>query len=59
MSEMGDMPVILCPGFSEQITDEKTRKMDIRKYILKPIVMNKLAHTVREMPDMNHQGYGI
>ena len=57
--QSGDIPVIVCTGFSEQITDDKTRKMDIRKHILKPIVMNKLAHTVREVPDINHQSYGI
>jgi len=49
-----DIPVILCTGFSEQITEEKAKKMGIRKYILKPIVMNKLAHTIREVLDMNH-----
>ena len=45
------MPVILCTGFSEQITEEKAKKMGIRKYILKPMVMKTLAGTVREVLD--------
>jgi len=46
-----DIPVILCTGFSEQITEEKARKMGIRKFILKPIVMKMLAQAVREVLD--------
>jgi len=46
-----DIPVILCTGFSEQITEEKAKKLGIREYILKPMVMNKLANTVRGVLD--------
>jgi PAS domain S-box-containing protein len=46
-----DIPIILCTGFSEQITEEKAQKMGIKKFILKPMVMNQLARTVREVLD--------
>ena len=46
-----DFPVVLCTGFSEQITEEKAKKMGIRKFILKPVVMSKLARTVRGVLD--------
>ena len=51
MSIRPNIPVVLCTGFSEQITEEKAKKMGIRKYIFKPMVMNKLAQTVREVLD--------
>jgi PAS domain S-box-containing protein len=51
MTIRSDIPVILCTGFSEQISEEKAKKMGIRKYIFKPMVMNKLAQTVREVLD--------
>jgi len=46
-----DIPVILCTGFSEQISEEKAKKMGISEFILKPLVMVKLAQTVREVLD--------
>ena len=46
-----EIPVILCTGFSDQISEEQALKMGIRKYILKPIVMQKLAQSVRSVLD--------
>ena len=51
MTVRPDIPVILCSGFSEQITEEKAGQLGIRKYILKPMVMQTLAATVREVLD--------
>jgi hypothetical protein len=34
-----------------KLTEEKAKKMGIREYILKPMVMNKLAQTVRGVLD--------
>ena len=42
-----DMPVILCTGFSEQISEESAKELGIRKFILKPLVMDNLATAVR------------
>lgn len=46
-----DMPVILCTGFSEQVTREDVKAMGIRTLLMKPIVWGKLAKTVREALD--------
>ena len=45
------MPVILCTGFSEQISEGSAKEMGIREFILKPLVMDKLARTVRSVFD--------
>ncbi|MBW2168751.1 MAG: PAS domain S-box protein [Deltaproteobacteria bacterium] len=44
-----DIPVILCTGFSERITEEKAKEMGIRAFAMKPIVIRDLANTVREV----------
>ncbi|MFC1825634.1 PAS domain S-box protein, partial [Thermodesulfobacteriota bacterium] len=44
-----DIPVILCTGFSDQIDEEKTREMGIESFLLKPIEMQNLARTIREV----------
>ena len=44
-----DIPIILCTGFSEKITEEKAKGIGIRKFILKPISMSDLAKAIREV----------
>jgi PAS domain S-box-containing protein len=51
MSIRSDIPVILCTGFSEQISEESAKEMGIREFILKPLVMDNLARTVRSALD--------
>ena len=41
MKIRADIPVILCTGFSEHITEEHAKGLGIKEFILKPIVMNK------------------
>jgi len=42
-----DIPIILCTGFSEQITEESAKSIGIREFIMKPLVMRDLAQVVR------------
>lgn len=42
------IPIILCTGFSEKITEEKAKKMGIKAFVMKPLVMANLAETVRK-----------
>ena len=42
-----DLPVILCTGFNETITEEKALAMGIDKFVMKPIVRDDLANTIR------------
>lgn len=46
-----DIPVIICSGFSEQIDDEKARAMGINAYVMKPVVKNDLAKSIRNALD--------
>ncbi len=46
-----DLPIILCTGHSELIDEKKAKKIGISAYLSKPIVMGKLARTVREVLD--------
>jgi len=47
-----DIPIILCTGYSENITETVARKIGIRKYIQKPIMNQKLAFSIREVLDL-------
>ncbi len=44
-----DIPVILCTGFNEDITEEKALEMGIQKFIMKPVIKNDLATTIRSV----------
>ena len=46
-----DIPIILCTGFSESISEEEARAMGIRAFIFKPMVIHELAVTVRRVLD--------
>ena len=45
------LPIILCTGFSETITEEAAKRIGIQAFILKPIVMSDLAETMRKVLD--------
>lgn len=45
------MPIILCTGFSELINEETAKKKGIQAFIMKPIVMNKMANSIRKVLD--------
>lgn len=46
-----DIPVILCTGFSEQISHARAKSMGITELLLKPITTRDLAETVRRVLD--------
>jgi signal transduction histidine kinase/ActR/RegA family two-component response regulator len=46
-----DIPIILCTGYSERISSEEARKMGICQLLLKPLVMQELAETIRRALD--------
>lgn len=53
-----ELPIILCTGFSEQISEETAKEMGIRAFILKPIVLNHLAKTIRRILDSDGSSSG-
>jgi len=44
-----DIPVLLCTGFSETMSEEKATSIGIKGFLLKPIVMKDLAQKIREV----------
>lgn len=46
-----DIPVILCTGYSERLSEEKALENGIKAFAYKPIVKNDLAQIIREVLD--------
>jgi signal transduction histidine kinase/ActR/RegA family two-component response regulator len=46
-----DIPVILCTGFNETINEEKALAMGIDRFVMKPIIKDDLAKTIRSVLD--------
>jgi len=44
-----DIPVILCSGYSKNISEERISEIGINAYIRKPFVKNELLKTIRKM----------
>jgi DNA-binding response OmpR family regulator len=42
-----DLPVILCTGYNEQISEENAQSLGIQALIMKPVGMQQLAETIR------------
>jgi len=47
----GDIPIILCTGYSERISEEKAKGMGVRALVLKPFEMRELTKTLRRVLD--------
>ncbi len=54
LSVRQNFPIILCTGFSEMLNKEQARDLGIREYLMKPVVKNKLAKTIRQV--LNNRG---
>ncbi len=46
-----DIPIMLCTGYSEKISEAKALELGIKKYFQKPIVYQKLLFFIREVLD--------
>jgi len=46
-----DIPILLCTGFSETMTDEKIKSLGLRGILMKPMMMKDLARKIREILD--------
>jgi CheY-like chemotaxis protein len=47
----GDIPILICTGFSESMTDEKIQSLGIKGLLMKPMVIKDLAKKIREILD--------
>ena len=48
LSMRKDLPIIICTGFSERITQEKAAAFGIKGLLMKPIVKSELAQMMRK-----------
>ena len=46
-----DMPIILCTGFNELVTEEKAKAMGIREFAMKPLNLRSIAELIRKALD--------
>ncbi|MCK5493023.1 MAG: response regulator, partial [Candidatus Omnitrophica bacterium] len=46
-----DMPVVICTGFSELITDKKAKAIGVKKLVMKPVIKKDMAKVIREVLD--------
>ncbi|MCD4742236.1 MAG: response regulator, partial [Desulfobacteraceae bacterium] len=46
-----DIPILLCTGFSETISEEKAESMGVRGFLLKPMIKKDFSQKIREMLD--------
>lgn len=46
-----DIPIIICTGFSEVISEKKAKAIGIRKFIVKPILRKDIAKIIRVVLD--------
>ena len=43
-----DIPIVLCTGFSELITEEKAKAIGIREFVMKPLGLKSIAELIRK-----------
>jgi CheY-like chemotaxis protein len=48
-----DLPIIICTGFSENISEEKAKAMGIRAFVMKPLIKKEMALAIRNVLDGN------
>jgi PAS domain S-box-containing protein len=46
-----DIPIILCTGYSEMITEGEAKKRGIRAFVMKPLSRRSLAEVIRKVLD--------
>jgi PAS domain S-box-containing protein len=44
-----EIPIILCTGYSEHINEEKAKRNGIRAFVMKPVVLDEIANTIRKV----------
>jgi len=55
MEIRADMPVILCTGFSELISEDKARALGIKAFVMKPALIHEMAVTIRQVLDQGKE----
>ncbi|MBN1906046.1 MAG: response regulator [Deltaproteobacteria bacterium] len=43
-----DIPVVLCTGFSDRITEKRTEELKIKGFLMKPFILSDLSKAIRK-----------
>ena len=46
-----DIPLVLCTGYSEMMSEETARTLGVQAFLMKPILLGELAKTIRKALD--------
>lgn len=46
-----ELPVILCTGFNETMSESKARRLGMAAFVLKPLTLEELARVIRRTLD--------
>jgi two-component system cell cycle sensor histidine kinase/response regulator CckA len=46
-----DVPIVLCTGYSNLISEDKAKAIGIRALVMKPLSMANVATTIRDLLD--------
>ncbi len=46
-----DIPIVLCTGFHEKVSDRASKEIGIREVVMKPILQDVLSQTIRKVLD--------
>lgn len=52
-----DMPIILCTGYSNQVSEEMAKATGIREFVLKPVAKTILAQLARKVLDKDQRDH--
>ncbi len=47
-----DIPIILCTGYSERISEEEAKKMGFSAFVMKPILTSEMTEIIRNVLDL-------
>jgi len=53
-----DIPIILCTGYSERISEGRAKTLGIREFVMKPLVIRDLANIIRKVLDRKDEEPG-
>jgi len=49
MKIRADIPIIICSGYSDELTEKRARQIGISAFLIKPLVFQELAVTIRDV----------
>lgn len=46
-----NLPIILCTGYSRNISNDKALTLGVRNFLIRPLVFRSFAANIHKMPD--------